>query len=335
MQNPQPSQRQSIKLLSKEDLAKQILSRSRENNFYIFVGAGVSRIIGSPSWEELAQQYLNHLWKNKYIDYTHYEGLKKEIPIKLMSICQLIERGKKNKQKFDFRKSLMKTRSKIQKNKDTAPYSEIYQKLYQLPATFITTNYDTYLDAEVNQSINPVSSKDEYNQPKNKIIGHYEDLTPNVSLKNGDIVHIHGSINEEKLLLTRRDYLEAYAKNDSLLIKFFKETLSHGSFLFIGYGLEEANILEQIYKNLEGNESNYNHWIFYAKKKGKYENDLFKFQQQYFNSIGINAIGYDISKNGYGQLFEEINDLLALVNTFRSEKYFKYLNFIDKQLDED
>jgi hypothetical protein len=43
---------------------KAILEASSQGKLIVFVGAGVSRIIGCPSWQEFANEYLKDLHAN-------------------------------------------------------------------------------------------------------------------------------------------------------------------------------------------------------------------------------------------------------------------------------
>ena len=63
--------------------------------------------------------------------------------------------------------------------------------------------------------------------------------------RNGNVVHIHGCVDDpDSMVITTRDYLDHYSTTevqDFLRYLFEKKTV-----LFLGYGLEEIEVLEYI-----------------------------------------------------------------------------------------
>ena len=72
-----------------------ILEAAAAGKLIVFVGAGVSRIIGCPSWKQFALLQLRNLRENGAINYYEYESLEELDPRKLLSICQTIYQEKK------------------------------------------------------------------------------------------------------------------------------------------------------------------------------------------------------------------------------------------------
>ena len=72
------------------DVPSQIFEAAKNGKLVVFIGAGVSRIIGCPSWKEFSLLKLKDLYKNKAINYHEYKNLEKLETRKLLSICSKI-----------------------------------------------------------------------------------------------------------------------------------------------------------------------------------------------------------------------------------------------------
>ncbi|MEM5658025.1 hypothetical protein AAHB50_15195 [Bacillus toyonensis] len=86
-------------------------------------------------------------------------------------------------------------------------YKNVYSKLYSINAIYITTNYDECLDQlalQVENSENLKGSIDESekinlleNNSKREIVIERSELLES-KLKNGNVIHIHGSVKKKK-----------------------------------------------------------------------------------------------------------------------------------------
>jgi len=50
------------------EIPDEITNAAKNGELILFLGAGVSRIIGSPSWKELATRYLKDLVVSQLVD---------------------------------------------------------------------------------------------------------------------------------------------------------------------------------------------------------------------------------------------------------------------------
>lgn len=287
------------------------------DDLIIFLGSGVSQLIGTPSWEVLADMFIKHLLNNGKISYSYANVLEKDNPRKILTICKDLD--EKKGKKFPIRDIIES--EKFSKDDDTyIDYKDIYEHLYKIRATFITTNFDSYLDKELYKS-----KTDDF---ANNVIAstnpifHYKDINGvdfDDLLTRGKIIHIHGSLHdpsERSLVLTLYDYIEAYdilpkdkdEKNKSNLPDFLKHVFhkKNKTILFVGYGLNEDFILEHfIAKKNEG----LKRFILYPLLNRKHVT----FEEKYFNQIGINLIPYNIGQKGHGQLYFELKKLSKLI----------------------
>lgn len=65
-----------------------------DDNLIIFLGSGVSQLIGAPSWEVLADMFIKHLLDNGKISYSYANLLEKDNPRKILTICKNLDEKK-------------------------------------------------------------------------------------------------------------------------------------------------------------------------------------------------------------------------------------------------
>ena len=63
------SKGREIEIKEEPSVPPEILEAASSGKLVLFIGAGVSRIIGCPSWEDLALKQLEDLRKKKAINY--------------------------------------------------------------------------------------------------------------------------------------------------------------------------------------------------------------------------------------------------------------------------
>jgi len=108
-----------------------------------FVGAGVSVLAGCPTWGELADGALRACIAANKFTHGQLAQIKHLSPRVKLSIARGLEAN--NGLKIDYAK-LINPRGGYEKN-DTG--NRVYRSLGKLGATFITTNYDSWLDTEI------------------------------------------------------------------------------------------------------------------------------------------------------------------------------------------
>lgn len=77
------------------DIPTGILSAASSGRLVVFIGAGVSRIIGCPSWKEFALSQLRDLYEQLAINFYEFKKLESLDARKLLSICRNIYEEKK------------------------------------------------------------------------------------------------------------------------------------------------------------------------------------------------------------------------------------------------
>jgi len=292
------------------EIPNPILEAASNGKLVVFIGAGVSRLLGYPSWQNLAEKYAEYLFKGGHISYLEYEHLKKLNARKLLSICKNFCEKKKIPNPSI---SELLQPKEIEKN-----VSDIYELIYGWNVIYVTTNFDSELDKAARESrrkltIENYGSSSDYlplGNPNIEIISDPKQISISHLYSSGNIIHLHGSLDSEKLILTINDYLSHYQHEkiqsflDHLFVKF--------TVLFIGYGLEEYELLEflvhksQIHtsNHLKSKEKEIKHYLLYPLFS--WEQDMLEFYKLYYRDLKIEIIPYKKDKKGYEQLYEVI-----------------------------
>jgi len=296
----------AINLLEIPEVPAQILQAASRGKLVVFVGAGVSRIIGCPSWEKFALKYLDYIYDKKCITFYEYENLKQYVPRKLLSICMNIIKEKRRLSGPDLRSIFEGEKEKINK-------FYIFEYLYNFNAIYVTTNYDEHLDliAERNDKTTlKYKAETEVEEMKvptlgNKVLYRKEDLLSS-NLAIGKVLHLHGSIKDQRnMVVTIVDYIKNYEK-DSIPAVLLEEIFSNYTVLFVGYGVEEYELLEFIVNKSATPERVVQHFMLYPVFSA--ERALNKFLKSYYRDLGIQLVHYSIGKQGYEQLANVIKE---------------------------
>ena len=300
---------------------KEIIEAAKRGRLILFIGAGVSKLVGCPSWSELASAVLDHARKNGCIDFRQKHYLisnHAHDPRKLLSICiNMFEQEKIAKPNFE---SLLKP-----KNNDKDPM-DIYQPLYSTKSIFLTTNYDPFLyhAAKIIHA----------DKADSKLFYLEKDLLIS-KLQAENIIHIHGSYEkQDELVLSLSDYFKRYREKSNL-----RELLQHifdmYTVLFIGYGLEEYEILEFMV-NISQRESGRNrlekHYMLFPSFNE--DNKIVDLFELYYKDIGIKLIPYPRNENDYQQLEYIIKDWCKEIKSAsRPANIADKMQIIDKVLE--
>lgn len=216
------------------DIPKEVLNAGELGQLVFFVGAGASMLKGYPSWAGMADNALSFLQNRGLLNYAELNELTNlSDPRRKLSIADHIAHSN-GINLHEQVKSLIRPRSNLS--------SSLYETIESISVPCVTTNYDDETKAKIVE--NPGSKPDE-------ILRFYEkkDILPS-SIRRGSVVHIHGYQEEpESIVLTEVDYFKHYEKPE---VKFFLEELfKKYTVVFLGYGLEEIEILQYVFKTFD------------------------------------------------------------------------------------
>lgn len=270
---------ENLKIEELPDLPENLKIAAEDNKLVIFIGAGISRYLGCSSWDDLARKLLNKCEKIGKINFLEKRSfLEYPNKKKIITICYDILPKK------DFMDCMKEAFNNGAVNRSN-PNLEIYEDLFKISNRFVTTNADLHVD----QLFNDKRIKfNKFNE-----IGLEEDTI---------LYKIHGSLEEEEsLIFTTSSYISQY--NNPKFIEFLKEMFARYHVLFVGYGLEEFEVLDHLMAKVN---TTANARYYYVTGYFEHEEKIVNLDKKYFETMGIGLIPYQLNKKGYEQLKEVI-----------------------------
>lgn len=285
-----------------------------------FVGAGASRIAGCPNWPEFADGALRFFVEQGKLSHSQLAQIRHLNPRVKLSIA----RGLQNEHKIpiDFQRVLYPSG-----RKDNPKGQRLYEHLCALGRTFVTTNYDEWLDTTIatprpsvevaiDPAISPINDRA-------KIFYEVTDLTPQ-NLKPNTVIHLHGSIlKPETMILTTQDYVRHYANDrfqrngaaENNVLTFLEFLFTQKNVLFIGYGLDELEILEYVIgkARLTGEHGHRELRHFLLQGFFSHEQEVARSLVPYYGECGIELIPFLRDNLDWDQLIEVLESFGRLM----------------------
>jgi SIR2-like domain len=214
-----------------------------------FIGAGASRLAGCPGWPAFADGALRQLVDKGKFTYSQLDQIKHLSPRVKLSIAITLAEAP-----IDFDALLHPTARANQRNGQ-----RLYKSLFALGNVFVTTNYDRWLDERIAEQLPGTAPVASPSTPSSATSMHsvysINDFLPAVLTQPNTVVHLHGSVADPKsMILTTSDYIKRYANDhrtgdaglENRALTFLEHLFGNYTVLFIGYGLEELEILEYV-----------------------------------------------------------------------------------------
>jgi len=276
---------------------QELVDSASAGMLVLFIGAGISRLVGCPSWDGFANAVVEQLVP-RVIDY-HEKSLIDAIPDprKRLSIAKILD--EENGSTVDYESIFEVAR----------PQSDIYDVINRFRCSFVTTNYEKLVKPECSVE-----------QPENEWrFFERSNLLPAKLDQSGAVIHLHGCVaSTSSMVVTTKDYLEHYASQE--VPNFLKYLFSNKTVLFLGYGLDEIEILEYILKSGDPtNKAERRLFIlqgFFNAEMSLYE----KLKKYYADSFNAELIGFPKDHEN----FEQQKTII--------EKWWEKLSFNDPAL---
>lgn len=252
----------------------EIVQAGLNGDLVFFVGAGASMLLDLPSWSGLAVKALHDLRQNGLLNYSEIEQLNTLDPKKQLSIAYSI--AEDNKLNLDLTKHLT----------GKSEGDSIFKAINDIGCSCVTTNYDELLAPRFVETKDGSTTAASVNR-----VYEREKFFAKLLNEPGVVVHLHGAISKpETMIVTTKHYLEHYDHEN--VQEFLGELFEKKTILFLGYGLEEAEILEHILRRgavkptrdrkrfaLQG---------FFLSQKPLYQN----LHTYYEKSFGVHLLGF-------------------------------------------
>lgn len=282
-----------------------------------FVGAGASRLAGCPRWADFADRALIQLVDKGNFTYSQLDQIKHLNPRIKLSIATAIAAKANSPIDYD---SVLHPSPRIEQ----ARGRRLYNSLFALSNIFVTTNYDRWLDDRIAEPVlgaAPASTPSTPSQSA-QMESKYKvnDFLPAALMRPNTVVHLHGSVADpESMILTTHDYVKRYAADhrtgdasvENYALTFLEHLFAHYTVLFIGYGLEELEILEYIIlkakRHVNTAESEARHFLLQGFFS--HEATLMDHMESYYaHECGIQLIPYLRDQRDHDQLVEVLED---------------------------
>ncbi len=137
------------------------------------------------------------------------------------------------------------------------------------------------------------------------------------------VIHLHGSLNDPiNMILTTQDYVRHYANDrrysdgtkENRVLSFLENLFRNKNVLFIGYGLEELEVLEYVIMNgppaaSDGGEAR--HYLvqgFFSHQLELMQN----LKRYYMRECGIELISYSRDRKDWDELLDVVAELARI-----------------------
>jgi len=280
-----------------------------------FIGAGASVLAGCPTWARLADGALLACIEAGKFNYGQFAQIRHLPPRMKLSIARAIEA--EHDLKIDYGK-LLEPRAGYTNN-DVG--QRVYGSLGKLGRTFVTTNYDAWLDTEIpdlkltvtGTSASPGTTA-ATPKVRRRIINVNEFTLANLNQENC-VFHLHGSLAEPSgMVMTMRDYIRRYANDrrsddpalENRALTFLEFLFRQKTVLFVGYGLEDLEILEYVVQKArqQGPSERPQARHFMLQGYFAHEYELMRSMTRYYAQYDIELIPFGRDQRDWAQLTE-------------------------------
>lgn len=279
-----------------------------------FIGAGVSQLGGCPNWREFADASLNFFVEKDILNHAQLAQIATLSSRVKLSVA--LDLAKQHNLPIDFEKLL--TPSGANKKIGDA----VYTNLSRLAKTFVTTNYDKWLDQMPPEPLRADEAESSQSLQRD-ISRHCFYKRNDISAENLDVpnavFHIHGSIlDRDSMVLRTVDYLDRYSSHriesiesrENTFLTFLQTLFKLKNVLFIGYGLNEMEVLEYIVeKGIQKPKTSEEPRHYILQGFFTHELELARSLKRYYHEFGIELLPFSRDERDWEQLITVIEYL--------------------------
>jgi hypothetical protein len=298
------------------DIPPVLQAAARRGVLIPFVGAGVSVLAGCPTWNELADGALRACIDANKFTHGQLEQIKHLVPRVKLSIARGLEL--EHGFKIDFRRLIEPA---ISDTKKEIGY-QVYRYLGKLGSTFVTTNYDGWLDTEIADQPAPITppagpqtTTDNTPSPRRRIHEVNEFTPANLNLPK-TVFHLHGSlVAPDGMVMTTREYITRYRNNrdaarENRTLTFLDHLFSYKTVLFVGYSLEDLEILEYVIQKARVTPSDGQAEAKHFMLQGYFSHqiELMRSLMQYYRQCDIQLLPFQRDQRDWAQLIDVLEE---------------------------
>lgn len=299
------------------EIPENLRIASKEGNLVLFIGAGVSQIAGSPGWSDFADHALR-MAKSEDFNFALLDQIRRRSLSPRIKLALALDFAKRSGIPIDFETILHPEGRSF-----NAAGQRLFGALNALGRNFVTTNYDYWLDDLIRPTTQYLIFEQQIGQGSSSLpretFHRLEEIKISLLHRTNvsSVIHIHGSLNDsQNMVLTTSDYITRYGheRGGSGLrqnnIHLFLEDLFHTkTVLFVGYGLDELEILEYIImkakRDLRTSVDAARHFIL--QPFFSHEAEVAKGISSYFKSqCGVTLLPFLRDKRDFAQLIDVI-----------------------------
>ncbi len=270
----------------------EVKQAASEANLVIFVGAGVSRLMGCPSWDQFADAALRQLAAQDLITFGDVQQLS-HLPAK-QRLSISLQVSNSESRPLDYATLIQPKRPSD---------SRVYEYLNGIGCAYVTTNYDRFLDSMPGKTTvgEPGAEGEAVGKDEPELICWPHQLKGLRLREPGTVIHLHGSIDEpESVIMTTPQYLIHY--DDKRVQDFLDELFDRHTVLFLGYGLEEWEVLEHVLRKGRRHPSKQRKRFMLSGFYSHQEKTFSHLYDYYEKSFGVSLIHFSLDYMEYAQL---------------------------------
>lgn len=301
-------------------LPNEVRNAAAMGKLAFFIGNGISRLYGLPSWDELSTRMLKNLAANGIIDHNKIDLLSRQSLKARISIADHYYKTNfgKDAPGLSYRAALLRDLKDTHKGNKSA-----YSSLAKCGAKFITTNYDSLLADALKRPasiVEPIVASDSKpdqaseeqisNSPIKTVQVFYDPYKFNeVELMSNKVVfHLHGSIEDENTIVASTlNYLKLYSDENiqTFLRRFFEKHVV----VFLGYGLDELELLDLIIRTgRQASPTTQPNRFFLLLPLLSHETEILDQLEIYYQQLNMKLLPFSRNRNDY----ESYSELLEV-----------------------